>query len=33
MKPLHIVDLHCDTLMPIYIDGHTLRNWTGHINL
>ncbi len=33
MKPMNIVDLHCDTLMPIYIDGHTLNNWTGHINL
>lgn len=33
MKPMNIVDLHCDTLMPIYIDGHTLQNWQGHINL
>lgn len=33
MKPLNIIDLHCDTLMPIYIDGHTLQNWNGHINL
>ena len=33
MKPMNIFDLHCDTLMPIYIDGHTLQNWTGHINL
>ena len=33
MKPMNIFDLHCDTLMPIYIDGYTLQNWTGHINL
>lgn len=33
MKPLNIIDLHCDTLMPVYIDGHTLQNWTGQINL
>ena len=33
MKPMNIFALHCDTMMPVYIDGHTLRNWTGHINL
>ena len=33
MKPMNIFDLHCDTLMPVYIDGYTLQNWTGHINL
>ena len=33
MKPMNIFDLHCDTLMAVYIDGYTLRNWTGHINL
>ena len=33
MKPMNIFDLHCDTLMPVYIDGYNLNNWTGHINL
>ena len=33
MKPMNIFDLHCDTLMPVYIDGYTLQNWNGHINL
>jgi membrane dipeptidase len=33
MKPMNIFDLHCDTLMPVYIDGYNLKNWNGHINL
>ena len=33
MKPMNIFDLHCDTLMPVYIDGYNLKSWNGHINL
>ncbi|MBQ1675109.1 MAG: dipeptidase [Oscillospiraceae bacterium] len=33
MKSFNIVDLHCDTLMEVYLKGHTLENAPGHINL
>ena len=33
MKPLNIVDLHCDTLMELYLQKTDLRKWQGHINL
>ena len=33
MKPLHIVDLHCDTLMELYLQNTDLHKWQGHINL
>ena len=33
MKPLNIVDLHCDTLMELYLKKTDLRQWQGHINL
>lgn len=33
MKKFNIVDLHCDTLMELYLKHQTLENATGHINL
>lgn len=33
MKPFSIVDLHCDTLMELYLKKTDLRQWQGHINL
>lgn len=33
MKSFNIVDLHCDTLMEVYLKGRTLENAPGHINL
>ena len=33
MKPLNIVDLHCDTLMELYLQKTDLHKWQGHINL
>lgn len=33
MKAFNIIDLHCDTLMEVYLKGHTLESAPGHINL
>lgn len=33
MKKFNIVDLHCDTLMELYLKHQTLENAPGHINL
>lgn len=33
MRPLNIVDLHCDTLMKLYLERSDLKSWQGHINL
>lgn len=33
MKPFSLVDLHCDTLMELYLKKTDLRSWQGHINL
>lgn len=33
MTPFNIVDLHCDTLMKLYLEHTDLQHWDGHINL
>ena len=33
MKAFNIVDLHCDTLMEVYLAHHNLADCPGHINL
>lgn len=33
MKAFNIVDLHCDTLMELYLKNNDLQHYNGHINL
>ena len=33
MKTPFIFDLHCDTVLHMYLENKTLNNWDGHINL
>ena len=33
MRSFNIVDLHCDTLMKLYLEKTDLKSWNGHINL